>query len=60
MPDFNLFELGGVSVIVLVFGIVEASKHFGLGGKACQIVAWRLAGSLTCLPRKQATRCRFA
>lgn len=39
MPDFKLFELGGISVIVLVFGIVETAKKFGLSGTWCQILA---------------------
>ena len=46
MPDFNLFELGGISVIVLVIGIVESAKRFGLSGKACQIVAMVLGAGL--------------
>ena len=46
MPDFNLFELGGISVIVLVIGIVESAKRFGLSGKACQIAAMVLGAGL--------------
>lgn len=46
MPDFNLFELGGVSVIILVIGIVEAAKRFGLSGRGCQILAMVLGGAL--------------
>lgn len=39
MPDFNLFEVGGISVLVLVIGIVEAAKKLGLKGSACQMLA---------------------
>jgi hypothetical protein len=46
MPDFNLLELGGIPVIVLVIGIVEAAKRFGLRGKGCQILAMVLGGVL--------------
>ena len=33
------FAIGGVAVIALVFGIVEAAKGFGVEGKGCQILA---------------------
>jgi hypothetical protein len=33
------FAIGGVAVIALVVGIVEAAKRFGLKGKACEAVA---------------------
>lgn len=42
MPDFNLFEIGGISVIVLVIGIVEAAKKWGLNGGGCQALAMAL------------------
>lgn len=39
MPDFALFEIGNISMIVLVIGLVEAAKKLGLRGSACQVLA---------------------
>jgi len=36
------FAIGGVAVVALVVGIVEAAKRFGLKGKACEAVALAL------------------
>ena len=33
------FVIGGISVAVLVFGIVEAAKEFGIGGKGSRALA---------------------
>ena len=33
------FVIGGVSVIVLVLGIVELAKRWGLNGMGCEILA---------------------
>ena len=38
------FALGGVAVIALVFGIVEAAKEFGVKGRASRVLALVLAG----------------
>ena len=46
MTDFTLFEIGDISVIVLVVGIVEAAKKFGLKGRACQALAVTLGALL--------------
>lgn len=46
MPDFNLFEIGGISVIVLVIGIVEAAKKWGVSGRGCQVMAMTLGAVL--------------
>ena len=32
------FTIGGVSVALLIFGIVEAAKEFGLQGKAARVL----------------------
>ena len=40
--DFKTFEIGGVSVIVLVLGIVEASKRWGLKGAWLQVFSFGL------------------
>lgn len=40
--DFKAFEIGGVSVIILVLGIVEASKRFGLKGWGLQALGFGL------------------
>ena len=40
--DFKTFEIGGVSVIVLVLGIVEASKRWGLKGTWLQVFSFGL------------------
>jgi len=37
--DFGGFEIGGLSVLVLVLGIVEACKRFGVTGKASEALA---------------------
>jgi len=37
--DFGAFLIGGISVIALVLGIVEAAKRWGLAGKWCQVLA---------------------
>jgi len=34
--DFGAFKIGGVEVILLVLGIVEAAKRFGVQGKASE------------------------
>lgn len=33
------FAIGGIAVIALVFGIVEAAKSFGVEGKGSQVLA---------------------
>ena len=38
------FAIGGVAVIALVFGVVEAAKEFGVTGKASRVLALVLAG----------------
>ena len=40
--DFKAFEIGGVSVVILVLGIVEASKRFGLKGWGLQALGFGL------------------
>ena len=40
--DFKTFEIGGVSVIILVLGIVEASKRWGLKGTWLQVFSFGL------------------
>jgi len=37
--DFGAFTIGGMSVLVLVLGIVEAAKRFGVQGKASEGLA---------------------
>lgn len=37
--DFGAFEIGGVSVLLLVLGIVEAAKQFGLKGRGSKALA---------------------
>jgi len=36
------FAIGGISVAVLILGIVEASKQFGVSGKGSQALALAL------------------
>ena len=38
------FVIGGIVVIPLVFGVVEAAKEFGVTGKASRVLALVLAG----------------
>lgn len=40
--DFGSFIIGGIPVIVLVIGIVEACKNFGVTGKWSQVLALAL------------------
>ena len=37
--DFGSLSIGGVTLLALVIGIVEASKRFGAKGKACEALA---------------------
>lgn len=37
--DFGAFEIGGIAVLVLVLGIVEAAKRWGLQGRGSEILA---------------------
>lgn len=36
------FAIGGIAVIALVFGVVEAAKSFGIEGKGSQVLALAL------------------
>lgn len=40
--DFGGFEIGGVAMIVLVVGIVEAAKRFGVEGRWSEALALAL------------------
>lgn len=33
------FAIGGIEVIALIFGVVEAAKAFGINGKGSQVLA---------------------
>lgn len=37
--DFGMFEIGGLSVLILVAGWVEFSKKFGLSGNGLTVLA---------------------
>ena len=37
--DFAAIGIGGVGVLALIFGVVEALKRFGITGKGSQAVA---------------------
>lgn len=37
--DFQAVAIGGVGILALVFGVVEALKQFGVTGKASQAAA---------------------
>lgn len=40
--DFGSFTIGGIQVLVLVLGIVEAAKRWGVEGKSSEILAFVL------------------
>ena len=45
MIDFSTFEIGGIPILLLIPGLVEAAKHFGINGKRSTLLAL-LIGSL--------------
>ena len=48
------FTIGGVSVALLIFGIVEAAKEFGLQGKASRVMVLVLGGGFIALAQANA------
>ena len=48
------FTIGGVSVALLIFGIVEAAKEFGLQGKASRILVLLLGVGFVALAQANA------
>lgn len=48
------FTIGGVSVALLIFGIVEAAKEFGLTGKASRVLVLLLGIGFVALAQANA------
>lgn len=48
------FTIGGVSVALLIFGIVEAAKEFGLAGKASRVLVLLLGIGFVALAQANA------
>ena len=48
------FTIGGVSVALLIFGIVEAAKEFGLQGKASRVLVLLLGIGFVALSQANA------
>jgi len=44
--DFSAFTIGGMSVLILTLGIVEAAKRFGVTGRWSEALAIGLGATL--------------
>jgi hypothetical protein len=40
--DLSQYAIGGVSILFIIFGIVEAAKRYGVRGKASETLAYCL------------------